>query len=99
MDPLCDIFPDMEPQGNGRAPRVRSKRWWMWFGILAWGVPVFLGAAIWDHLLTWQSLRHLGMNWPTADLAGRLALWTVAGIFFGLQMARGAPRKAPKQTQ
>jgi len=68
----------------------------MWFGILAWGLPVFFLSAIWDHLLTWQALRHLGMNWPTADLAGRLALWAVAGIFFGLRRGRGRPWGVPK---
>lgn len=56
---------------------------WRW-GVLGWGVPVFLGTTILDYYT--QQRAHKPFNGDVVTLSVHLGIWLIAGCAFGASM-------------
>jgi len=73
--------------------RVRRRRRWhfLWIhGALGWGVPVAAWTIAWDW---WHRWRESGALPPVTRIAISLAIFIVAGLFWGAWMWRYSERR------
>ena len=60
--------------------KLHTKRWWLWYGILAWGIPFFIAMTIFRGFVMFvvTSILQHRLNWrvyldPKIHAAGLLA--------------------------
>ena len=84
--------------GSSKPPKkLRTKRWWLWYGTLAWGIPFFVAMTIfWAFvMIVVTSLLQHRLNWrfyldPKIYAAGLLAfsfaISLLGGCYWGFLM-------------
>ena len=77
------------PQGLDRIRKKlsRGKRSFIWrYGVLGWGVPVFLTTTAWDYYDRYGLHKPLESSYLILHLVLGLPIWLAAGCWFGVIM-------------